>query len=48
MEENGTINTMYNRFDDIVVGLKGLEKAIGKVELNHKLFYLFQRNEGPR
>lgn len=28
---------MYIKFDDIVIGLKKLEKTIGKVELNYKV-----------
>lgn len=38
MEENKTINAMCNRFNDIILGLKGVEKKIGKVELNCKIF----------
>lgn len=37
MEDNETINAIYNRFNYFVVGLKGLGKTIGKAEVNNKL-----------
>lgn len=43
MDENETINAMYNRFNDIFVGLKGIGKTIGKAELNHKLLLSLQK-----
>lgn len=44
MEENQNVNAMYNRFNDIVLNLKGCWKTIEKAELNHKLLlYLPQK-----
>lgn len=37
MEEDETINTMYNWFNVIILGLKGLGKVIGMVEFHHKV-----------
>lgn len=37
MDNNETIAQIYNYFNNIVVGLKGLRKIIGKAKLNTKL-----------
>lgn len=37
MEEKKYINAMYNKFNDIVLNLKGHGKTIEKAELNRKL-----------
>lgn len=46
--ENKTINTMYVKFDDIVIGLKRLEKTIEKVELNYKVLLSLPKEWWPK
>lgn len=48
MEVCETINTMYNQFNDIIVGLKGLGKVIGMVELNRKLLLSLPKEWCPK
>lgn len=37
MEERENINTLYNRFNDIIIGLQNLVKKLKPDELNRKL-----------
>lgn len=48
MEGNKIINDMYKRFNDIVVGFKGVKKTIGKAELNHKLIFSLCKEWRPK
>lgn len=48
MEVGETINAMYNNFNNIIIGLKGLVKVIEKVELNHKLLVSLHKEWHPR
>lgn len=48
MEDNKIINAMYNRFNNIILCLKGLGKTTGRVELNHKLLLSLRKEWQPK
>lgn len=48
MEKGETINIIYNHFNDIMVGLNGLGKVIGKVELTRKLLLSLSKEWCPK
>lgn len=48
MVESKTINVIYNRFNNIIVSLKGFGKVNGNAELNHKLLLSLPKDWHPK